>query len=543
MNNEVELKLALDPGDAAAFRRHPLLREKAIEGPTRRRVFNIYFDSPGLVLREHRMALRLRKAGGKWLQTLKTAGSLTGGLHQRGEWELPLPAPQLDLALFRETPLAKLADSKQLHLTLKPAFTTDFQRTIWLIETAPGQRVEVALDQGWARCGSKEGAICEVEIELIEGGAAAAFDVALVLAEKIALQPDILSKAERGYRLFQPTMLTPHRAATVELDKKCHPHQALRSIAAACLDHFEANVEGALLSNDPEYIHQLRVSLRRLHSAMRIFKPVAQQRFAEELRWLSGVLGEARDWDVLVAESLPALLKGYGDAAFEKKLLAAGKRRATACRAAARAALTSRRHALLVIALGGWLSISDDVLPATESAQTEDDAKQAVHAEGLSHFASREIRRRNKRLMGGVDALAGLSSEARHRVRIDAKRLRYAVDFFSSLFTKRRVAQYLKTLAGIQEVLGKANDAAVAERLIVSLAPPEPFIHFARGWLTARTQAQMEGIATHFAGLKKTRRFWLKKSTASQSADNAKIVIGAPLKIQSSPKCKARKIS
>lgn len=525
MNNEIELKLALDPVDAAAFRRHPLLREKAIEGPVRRRVFNVYFDSPGLVLREHRMALRLRKAGGKWLQTLKTAGSATGGLHQRGEWELPLPAPQLDLALFRETPLAKLPDSKKLHLTLKPAFTTDFQRTTWLIETAPGQRVEVALDQGCARCGSKEYAICEVEIELIEGGAAAVFDVALALVGQITLQPDVLSKAERGYRLFQPTMLTPRRAATVELNKKWHAHQAWRSIAAACLDHFEANVEGALLSKDPEYIHQLRVALRRLHSAMRVFKPVVEQRFADELRCLTGVLGEARDWDVLVAESLPALLKGYSDAALGKKLLAAARRRAAACRAAARAALTSRRYALLVIALGGWLSVSDEFVPAAEPALNEENATAAAQAEDLSHFASREIRGRHRRLLDGVGALAGVSPLERHRLRIDAKRLRYAVDFFSSLFSRRRVAQYLKTLAGIQEVLGKANDAAVAERLIASLAPPEPFIHFARGWLAARTQAQMEGIATHFAGLKETRRFWHKKSTPQESADKAENVI------------------
>ncbi|MEO8103738.1 MAG: CYTH domain-containing protein, partial [Betaproteobacteria bacterium] len=152
-DREIELKLAIARVDAAAFRRHPLLREKCIEGPARRKVFNVYFDTPGLALKQHAMALRLRKTGGRWLQTLKTAGVATGGLHQRGEWEYPLGAPQLDLSLFRDTPLASLAQAHALHLTLRPAFTTEFQRTTWLVEFSPGQQVEVALDQGVIRCG------------------------------------------------------------------------------------------------------------------------------------------------------------------------------------------------------------------------------------------------------------------------------------------------------------------------------------------------------------------------------------------------------
>ena len=176
-NSEIEIKLSINPNDAAPFRRLPLLREKSIVGPTRRKVVNVYFDTPDLALEQRGMALRLRKLGGKWLQTLKTAGNATGGLHQRGEWEYPLRAPQLDLSLFRETPLAAVPQSKKLHLSLKQAFTTEFNRTIWRVEIAPGQQVEVALDQGVIRCGESELPISEIEIELCEGSAAAVFDV------------------------------------------------------------------------------------------------------------------------------------------------------------------------------------------------------------------------------------------------------------------------------------------------------------------------------------------------------------------------------
>ena len=147
------------------------------------------------------MALRLRKDGSKWLQTLKTAGVATGGLHKRGEWEHSLRIPQLDLSLFRETPLAALAQSKALHLTLKPAFTTEFHRTTWCLEMSPGERVEVAL----------------------------------ALLGEIALAPEILSKAERGYRLFRPASPAPPaplQAEAIELKRNWPPHQAMSAIIA-----------------------------------------------------------------------------------------------------------------------------------------------------------------------------------------------------------------------------------------------------------------------------------------------------------------------
>jgi triphosphatase len=524
---EIELKLAVDLADLASLRRHPLLRQKAIEGPLRRKVFSLYFDTPGLALRKHHMALRMRKTGGEWLQTLKTTGSSTGGLHQRGEWEFALRTPVLDLSLFSETPLAGVPNSKNLHLALKPVFSTDFYRTAWLVELAPGQRVEVALDQGVIRSDTREAPICEVEIELVEGSATAVFDVALALCEHIPLRPDILSKAERGYRLFHPESLAPHKADVIKLNEIWPPHQALRAIAAGCLDHFEANVEGALASNDPEFIHQLRVALRRLRSALRVFKPAAQVRFAAELKWLTGVLGEARDWDVLVAETLPPLLKSYGDAALAKKILAAAKRRQGIFRATAKTALVSRRQAQLVIELARWLGAQDESVPVAEAAASAA-LKQAGAQElpakltplnELPDFASCEIRRRQRRLLHGSVALAILDPGARHQVRIDAKRLRYAVDFFATLFGKRRTGPYLKTLSAIQDVLGQANDAASAERLIESLAPPEGFIHFAKGWFAARTLANLTEIHGHFSTLKKSQRFWRKKSQAPHAQE------------------------
>ena len=504
---EIELKLAINPADAAAFRMLHLLRQKVIDAPKRRKVFNTYFDTAELALKQHGVALRLRKIGGKWLQTLKTAGTATGGLHQRGEWEYPLRVPQLDLALFAQTPLAKLPGSNQLHLTLQPAFTTNFYRTTWQIEVSPGQRVEVALDQGVIRCGESESVISEVEIELLEGSPVAVFDLATSLLDHIALIPEMRSKAERGYRLFQPEPLTARHPCSIQLKRKWSPHQAMFTIVADSLTHFDGNVEGAIASDDPEYIHQLRVALRRLHSAMRIFKPADAGSIDEELKWLAATLGNARDWDVLVTETLPALLTAYSNASFASEIIDAAKKGQLGARKGARVALVSKRYALLAMSIGRWsrgaadLTLSavppvDLVIPRETGAEKK-----------LTEFASREIRRRHRRLLRSIVPLAEQPSEARHQVRIDAKRLRYAVDFFACIFDKKRVARYLKILEKIQEGLGETNDDAVAMALLEELATSESFNSFAKGWFAARARAKLAGMGKDFSDLKSVRRF------------------------------------
>ena len=120
---EIKRKLAIQPLDAAMFRGLALLHGKRVVGPKRRKVFDVYFDIPELALNESAMMLRLRKVGGKWWQTLRAEEVAVGVPHQRTEWEYAQPVPQIDLALFRKTPLGKLAQRSQLHLTLKPAFS------------------------------------------------------------------------------------------------------------------------------------------------------------------------------------------------------------------------------------------------------------------------------------------------------------------------------------------------------------------------------------------------------------------------------------
>ncbi|MDR5906430.1 CYTH domain-containing protein [Franzmannia qiaohouensis] len=196
MSQEIELKLAVEHGDLAALPDHPLLASGA-EGP--RRLSNTYFDTPDGALEKARVALRIRQVGGRYLQTLKTSGAGSGGLSQRGEWEWQIDGPALDLPGLAA--LAPMRDVDHATLdTLAPRFRTDFQRLTWQLEHH-GSRIELAVDQGEIVADGRQVEIRELELELKAGEIATLWQLAALLAERVALRPSQASKAARGASL------------------------------------------------------------------------------------------------------------------------------------------------------------------------------------------------------------------------------------------------------------------------------------------------------------------------------------------------------
>ena len=143
--HETELKLVLAPGEGAKVAAIPPLAGAV---GARARYSAISFDTPTRELSRHGLGLRLRREGRHWRVTLKASGSTAAGLHQRPEWEYPVPGPVLDLSRFAGTPLAELPGAASLHERLAPTVTTEFRRTRWVLEPQPGARLEVALDEG-----------------------------------------------------------------------------------------------------------------------------------------------------------------------------------------------------------------------------------------------------------------------------------------------------------------------------------------------------------------------------------------------------------
>ncbi len=353
---EVELKFAID---AAARGRLAACAALAGVKPRRHPMTSLYLDTPAGEIVAHGMALRLRRAGGRWIPTLKGGRSGTGGLHARDEWEFPRADPVIDLSRFSDTPLARIPGAARLHRRLVPVFEVDVVRTAWIV-APPGAKLEVALDLGEVRAAGGREAISEVEIESLEGDAGAAFDLALRILDEVPMRPSAVTKAERGYRLARGAARAAVHARPVILDASMTPSAAARALVGAALEQLQANEEGVLDTDDAEFVHQARVALRRLRSMLRIFRAVIGRERSRAWRGalgeLAAALGAARDWDVFALQTLPALSAECARATLPRRLAARAEERRRTARTAARGALATPRHARTVLDIARWIA-------------------------------------------------------------------------------------------------------------------------------------------------------------------------------------------
>lgn len=448
---EVELKLEYDPTDRERLLGSGLL---AAEGRIVKRLFATYFDTPDLRLDSAGYALRIRRDEAMHIQTVKAASVQAAGLFVRGEWERNVSS---DTPVLDETagPLNQLFKSGTL-AKITPLFTTDIERLAGLIDHADGSRIEYAIDRGEVRAGSRHSPVSEIELELKSGSSKALFDVARSINELIPLRLGVQSKSERGYALAGNRIATAAKAEPVRLDREMTVASAFATIAGNCIRQYRLNEDLLLRSGSAEAIHQARVALRRMRSAFWLFSPLLKGSdkaalFSSELRWLAGELGNVRDIDVILPK-----LEGPQRSA----LTAIRERRF----ADLRENLVGIRARLLPIAIAEWLATG--IWPDTPTDPLSYD-------QDIRGFATDRLERLRKRIKRNGKGLAGLDDESRHQVRKDAKKLRYAVEFFLGLYpgrkSRRRMDRFLDHLEALQDKLGELNDRATAPDLFARL--------------------------------------------------------------------------
>ncbi len=211
MSTEIELKLALSPETARALAREPVLAAATVKGPHTQRYYGVYYDTPEHALASSAIALRVRKQGRRWVQTVKEEGRVEGGLHDRPEYESIVPDGQLNLSALATTPVAAFFTKPEVADRLAPLFVTDVRRTLRLLQTE-GAEIEFALDRGELRAGERTDPICELELELKSGTTEAVYALALALQERHRLRIENRSKAERGHVLAGTASVAPIRA-------------------------------------------------------------------------------------------------------------------------------------------------------------------------------------------------------------------------------------------------------------------------------------------------------------------------------------------
>jgi triphosphatase len=503
---EFEVKLEVEP---ATLRRLNKLRliKTLNQSPKQASQTTVYFDTAKHTLRKKGLTLRVRRTGGRHVQTIKASGNSAS--IERNEWESEISGPAPDFAAIKGTPVEELL-TKKVRRELKPAFETRIRRTSYPLINKEAA-IELTIDRGKIDNGHSSIPVCELELELKRGEKNRLFEIARTIERALAAQVSLRSKAERGYELIDGCGGAPVKAAPVQLLSACNAREGFKVIGFSCLKQITDNVP-AVIKADPEGVHQMRIGVRRLRAALSLFKDVLQDdqtaSIKAELKWLAGALTPAREFEVLTERTIAPFKELHsknpdGVASFSKAVT----RKHKAALTGAKDAVVSSRFRSLVFEVTSWLEVGAWTNPADDLVRSRGEV-------AIKTFAAEQLRRRSRRVRKRGRRLAELDANRRHKLRIRVKKLRYAAEFFTGLFeakkAMRRQKKFKSALKQLQGGLGDLNDIAVDKSLIAGVAPPKH--DFAAGLLTGREEArEKKAMLAAIEGHKdflKVKSFW-----------------------------------
>ena len=486
MATEIELKLQLTAQTARHMPNHPLLQPLSAR---RDLLLNTYYDTPELALTARRVALRFRKKGEIWLLTVKSAEPAQGGLAIRSEWETVATPGVFDFSHVDQSDLRQFLESIQPRL--KPIFTTHFERQRWIVPFGHSS-IELALDQGQIESQGRNTPICEVELELLSGEVDDLFGLTHALQEDLDLHPAPASKAERGYALFHDQRPEPVHFRRLSFAPDLPASEAFKQMALACLEQFQRNEPHCLNPDDPEYVHQARIALRRLRSALYFYRPALPKGFSRTWKapWrdLSRALGNVRNYDICLNELLPLVEADFP----AHRTLQALRQHWLSGQKAARSTLAlyleNPAHARHVV----------DFMSALFNLPTSELT--------IRHLSERGIEQQQMAIDEKMQTPLE-SAEARHELRLHLKRLRYSLEGLSPLFGTQSLNAFYKALTPMLDRLGHLNDLATA----LALLPTEKF-QLAAGWLAGQQHARLDLLPARIEAFAPKNKIKIKKS-------------------------------
>jgi len=514
--HELELKFAVPSYQQSVLRKN--IDTKTAQ---QQRLSAYYFDTPNQDLAKKGIALRIRFEDSQWVQTLKTAGD---GVAKRVELNTVLSltgtpdtldvsslVPDVSL-ITQPTVVAQLTSIMpldQLAQALTVQYFTDVQRTSRQIKKN-NSRIEIAYDigkVGIGRLNSQKPAnnhgltqsdIHEIEFELLEGDPRDLIDIAKTWCKKYKLYLSTVTKAQRGSLLLANKQYAqPVKAdlAVLQLHKGISQFAFLQAVVNNCLVQILPNASAiAEGSPDGNLVHQLRVGIRRLRTALKHFK------FAQDYidpNWLMvlkqtfSLLGEYRDKEILQIKTQP-LLESVGAPHVEWS---------TAVDIMPIDAVRANDFQILLLELIGFTHLA---VPADNPK-----AKATVAKKLEKLFTAIAV---------ASDKFASLDTESQHGVRKDLKSLRYVSEFAAPLFASqtngkkgKKAAElnaFLQYLEPAQDVLGEYNDNVVGHANYLEKAKTDPNALFAVGWFSGREQASAEQCAVSLKTVKNAPKFW-----------------------------------
>eukprot|EP00873_Tetraselmis_striata_P011182 jgi/Tetstr1/431446/TSEL_002098.t1 len=520
---EIELKLELAPDALKRLKTAPAPAGFSVERARTKTLRSIYFDTPAQALRRAKWSLRVRKVGADWIQTVKAGTGVRGGLSTPKESEAQVDAPVPDLTRIHDAELRSGLWELLEGAPLAAVFETEMRRTTRIFRAEPDTVIELALDAGDVRTLEKIQPLQEAEFELVEGPVEDLFRLARDLKGTATARFSAASKAQRGYALLagEDIAAAPQLAGSVKLSQGADSAaDALRTMLRSCLDQIAANRDATLALDDPEGPHQMRVGLRRLRSALKIhakhLPDGSLKAIDTRAQALATQVGVLRDLDVLAgeivasaSESAPA---GIGLDRLGATVLAA---RADA-RTALRARLLDPGVNALIFDIGALAegALLDD---ATRDGNNDDggDGDDAALAAPVTVFAARALEKRWKAVARLGATLEELSLEERHDMRKALKKLRYAIEFYRSLYKGKTLKPFLSRLKKLQDVFGYLNDVVMAHRLADLLrdrgvcdADEMLAAGFVIGWHERRAEIEWDRARALWDDTRHAAKFW-----------------------------------
>jgi triphosphatase len=508
---ETEIKLQLPSANSARLRGVPLLRRAS--NLKHEQLVSVYFDTKHLKLKRSGLTLRIRHADGRYIQTVK---SENGGLFERGEWEAEVADGRPDLKKAAAT--LKPLGLKKLERQLRPVFEARVERTTYPL-TRKDVDIALAIDRGEIDAGDSTAPVSEAELELKEGDRAQLFDMARAFARATSAELAVKSKAERGYELLAGNDAAALKGETVEIAPDMQARAAFQSIASACLKQIVAN-KPAIVASDPEGIHQMRIGLRRLRATISLFSDMILEEQSRpikvELKWLTNELGPAREFDVFLNKVVSPLEQQHARLVGMRSLYQDLADRREAALARALAAVCSRRFRDLTLSAAAWLETGEWREPRTTLLRKRCEEPIEIAARAQLTRGWKKIRKRGRRL-------AKLDAQARHKLRIEAKKLRYATEFYQTVFPgkkqEKRRAGFLSTLKQMQDCFGDLNDIVIHEKLATGISKAAPAQSskgagrvFAAGLVTGIEEARFRPVLTAaehaFGAFEKLKPYW-----------------------------------
>ena len=518
-----------------------------------------YFDTKDGALAKNGLTLRMRKEGNDWVQTAKglTSNSLDRLEHnvkvgqantnpakinlaksqpvktQPAKTKLTNPMPSIDLSRHADEKIGKrimrALKTKPNGLTplLIPLYETDVQRLKFNIKHA-GSIIEIALDQGMVMSGGRSATLCELEIELKQGSSEHAIALARTWCAAYGLWLSTINKSMKGQRLHDYLLLSQSKHKGLEdkpeFKSDANVQQMVKAVFQSCLNQILTNAsEVSSGSQNAEHIHQLRVGIRRLRTAMRELTVLVNgidTAWEKPLIDAFRVLGEHRDNDHLMYVLQPQIAaEGGPDVSTHidaTKLLDAGL------------VLRSKVFQDTLLCVIAYVNSSyldaSDLNDSTNGDDKDsnakniaDNAKENYKHKKISKILSNRLDSLHEKIIKEGKKFLTLTETKQHSVRKHFKRLRYLAEFSAPLFTtsptaKKRLITFIDALKPVQDALGLYNDELTALQAYRNLTVSDQRAWFGAGWLSARRKVNAKNcqqkIDVFIKNTSKKKLFW-----------------------------------